>query len=83
LTKRPSRQLLHQRRAHAHGHAADHLAARGLGVQDAPRRADGQHAPDARLSRRDVDADFHEVRAEGGLLHLLVEVAELDGVFSH
>jgi hypothetical protein len=67
LTKKPPlvhRQFLHQRPADAHGHGADHLAARRLGVEDAPGGADRQHAADARLARRGIDGDLDEVPAK-------------------
>ena len=77
------RELLHQRPADAHRHGADHLAAGGLGIEDAPRRADRQHAPDLRLAGEAVDRRLDEVGAEGGLLVTLRQVAPLHGVFSH
>ena len=45
-----------------------------------PGRAHGQHAAHADLAGGGVDADLDEVRAEGRLLVLLVEVAVLDRV---
>ncbi len=76
------REFLHQRGADAHRHRADDLAARRLRVQDAARGADREHAPDADLAGRGVDADFDEMRAEGRLLVPLAEVAVLDLVLS-
>ena len=56
-------KLFHQRRADAHGHCANHPAARRLGVQDAARRAHGDHPPHTDLGRcGGVHADCDEVR---------------------
>ena len=68
-------ELLHERRAYAHRHGADHLAARRLGIEDATRGADCEHAPHADLARRRVDARLDEMRAERRLLIPLREVA--------
>src|ERR1700722_545510 len=57
-------ELLHERRAHPHGHRADHLAARGLRIEDATGGAHREHAPDANFGRRGINADFDEMRAE-------------------
>ena len=73
-------QFLHQGRAGAHGHGPDHLAAGGLGVEDAAGGADGQHAADADLAGGDVDPDLDEMAAEGRLLVGLAEVAVLHRV---
>jgi hypothetical protein len=56
---------LHQRRADAPDHAADHLRARGLGVENAAGREHAEHAPHANLTRILMHADFDEMRAEG------------------
>src|SRR5437667_302078 len=60
------------------------LAAAGRQVcracPDKRARAHRQHATHANLGRCGVDADFNEVRAEGRLLVLLVEVAIFDRV---
>ena len=74
------REFLHQGRAHAHGHRADDLAARRLGIEDTAGGAHGEHAPHARLTGRGVDADFDEVRPERRLMKFLVEIAEFDSV---
>nr|GEU28231.1 hypothetical protein [Tanacetum cinerariifolium] len=75
-------QVFHQRRARAHGHGADDLAARGHRVDDAAGRAHGQHAADADLARVGVDSHFHEVRAERLLRVLPGQVAVFHGVFT-
>ncbi len=72
-------QFLHQRRARAHRHRADNLAARGLGVEDAPGSADREHTAHPYLARHRVHPDFAEMRAEGRLLICLGEVA----IFHH
>jgi hypothetical protein len=69
-------QILHQGRARAHGHGADHLAARRFRVEDAAGRADRQHAPDAHLAGRGIDGDLDKMPAEGRELSLLVEIAD-------
>ena len=74
------REFLHQRRADAHGHRADHLAARRLRIEDAAGGADREHPPHADFRRCGVDADLDEMRAEGRLLIVLVEVAVFDAV---
>src|SRR5262245_47905895 len=56
---------LHQRGADAPDHAADHLRARGLGVENAAGREHAEHAPHANLARIPMHADFGEMRAEG------------------
>ena len=74
-------QLFHQRSTHAHGHGTDYLAARRLRIQDAACRAYREHAPHADFRRRGIDADLDEMRAEGRLLILLVEITIFDAVF--
>ena len=73
-------QFLHQRGADAHGHRADDLAARRFGIEDTSRCTNGEHAADADFSRWPIDADFHEMGAEGRLLDALVEIAIFDRV---
>ena len=75
-------QFLHQRRAGAHRHAADHLAARGFRIQDAPGRAHGQHAPQADFTGGGVDRDFDKMRAKGLLYIALGQVAVFHRVFA-
>ena len=51
-----------------------------LRIEDAAGCAHREHAAHADLAGGGIDADFDEMRAEGRLLVLLVEVAELDRV---
>ena len=55
-------ELLHEGRADAHGHDANHLRARRLGIQDAARGAHREHASDAGLARGGVDGNLDEMR---------------------
>ena len=74
------RQFLHQRRADAHRHRADHLAARRFRIEDAPGRAHREHTPNPNLAGRCVDPDLDEMGREGRLLVRLGEIAVLDEV---
>ena len=51
-----------------------------LGIEDAAGRAHREHAAHADLAGGGIDADLDEMRAEGRLLVLLVEVAVFDRV---
>jgi len=57
--------FLHQRRADAPDHGADHLRARGLGIENAAGREHAEHAPNADLARIPIHSDLREMRAEG------------------
>src|SRR5881628_1099108 len=59
------RHRLHQSGTDAHCHAAYDLAARQLGIEDASRRADGQHPPNTDFARVSVDSHLRKMRAEG------------------
>ena len=71
-------ELLHQRRARAHGHRPDHLVAGRFGVENAACRECAGLAADADFAGQRVYADFAKVRTEGGLRVFLAQVAELD-----
>jgi hypothetical protein len=76
-------QVFHECGADAHGHGADHLAARGFGIQDTAGVTHGQHAPHADFGGGRVHRHLDEVRAERRLRVFLIEIAPLDGVFPH
>jgi hypothetical protein len=76
-------QVFHQRRADAHRHRADHLAARRLRVQDAARPRTRPACAARALAGGASTADFDEVGAEGRLLVFLVQVAVFHRVLGH
>src|SRR5262249_60338667 len=69
---------LHQRGADAPAHAADHLRARGLGIEYAAGREPAEHAPHADLASIPIHADFGEMRAEGVMGVAVVEIGRGD-----
>src|SRR6185312_13252584 len=75
-------QLFHQRRTYAHGHRTDYLAARRLRIENAAGCAYREHPAHTDFGGRGIDADLHEVRAEGRLLILFVELTIFDAVLS-
>lgn len=76
-------ELLRKSTANAHCHRSDHLTACGDRIEDAACSTDGEHPPDSSLAGRHIYAHFDEMRAEGGLLMGLGELAELDAVLGH
>src|SRR5262249_43609321 len=66
--------FLHQRRADAPYHAADHLRARCLRIENAAGREHAEHAPNAHLARVAIHSHFSEMRPEAGMSVMVVEI---------
>src|SRR5262249_57260157 len=66
--------FLHQRSADAPDHAADHLRARGLGIENAAGRKHAEHAPNTYLACVAIHSNLREMRAEPGMSVMAVEI---------
>ena len=73
--------LFHQCRTDAPGHAADHLRARRLRIENAANREHAEHSPDAHLAGVAVHCRFDEVRAEAGMRIARAELGGRDRAF--
>ena len=66
--------FLHQRAADAPDHPADHLRARGLGIENAAGREHAEHAPNADLAGVPIHSDLREMGAKGVMGVAVVEL---------